>query len=90
MELAEFTYHKDTGQVSERAVVVVNKPSQNLAGYDVTELDADATALFLDQYREIRNNFHQQLDSLLAAFDLKYSYKQFKPTNITNQHITHI
>jgi hypothetical protein len=90
MELTEFTYRKDTGQVTSRAVVVVNKPTANLSGYDVTELDADDTARFLDAYREIRNDFHAQLDNLLQAFDLKYSYKQFKPANITDQHITNI
>jgi hypothetical protein len=84
MKLVEFNYTKVNGVKSNRAVVVVQEPVNNIAGIDVTELDEPTFAMFLQEYREVKNRQHAELLELMQRHDLKHNYRQFKPEKMTD------
>lgn len=78
MKLMEFKYTKADGNVSERAVVVTQEPQKLLGGIDVTNMDADRFAEFTKRYREVSDRNKQNMQELMAEFDLTHNYRQFK------------
>jgi len=88
MKLQEFKYLKQNGQESQRAVIVVQEPQHLVAGIDVSSLDESDFALFINEYREVKNRQHEEVMQLMARHDLKHNYRQFKPENMTNVETT--
>lgn len=88
MKLAEFKYTKANGRESERAVLVVAEPSEFLAGIDVSELDAEQLALFLQDYRALKNRQHEEIMHVVNQHDLKHNYRQFYPDRMKNLETT--
>lgn len=84
MEMQEFKYTKANGEVSERAVIVTQKPQKLLAGIDVTSMDSDEFAKFTKRYREVLDSNKQAMANLMAEFDLTHNYRQFKPEGMSD------
>jgi hypothetical protein len=79
MKLVEFNYTKQDGSQSQRAVMILQEPQRNYAGIDLTQLDESSFALFLDEYRQVKNRQHEEIMQLMARHDLKHNYRQFVP-----------
>jgi len=90
MKLVEFTYTKANGDTSQRAVVEVVQPAQHFEGIDVSQLDTDSFALFVQEYRELKQAQHDATLELLRKHDLQHDYRRFVPERMTNTNTTHI
>lgn len=82
MKLVEFQYTKQNGDTSNRAVLVTHEPQQNLGGIDITNLSTDDFALFIDEYRQVKNRQHEELLQLMQKHDLKHNFRQFIPAKM--------
>ena len=90
MKLIEFTYTKADGSQSERAVIELQQPTKFVEGIDVTQLPESEFALFVQEFRELKNAQHEATMALLAKHDLKHNYRRFTPENmeaVTTEHI---
>ena len=90
MKLVEFSYTKANGDTSQRAVLEVLQPSKHFEGIDVSEMDSDAFAEFISEYRAMKNAQHEATMALLLKHDLKHNYRRFLPeqmANVTAEHI---
>lgn len=90
MKLVEFHYTKPTGDVSTRAVIEVQQPSKHFEGIDVSELPEAEFALFVQEYRELKQAQHEATLQLLAKHDLQHNYRRFVPERMTNTTTEHI
>jgi hypothetical protein len=79
MKLLEFTYIKQAGDVSKRAVIELVTPTKFIEGWDVTQLDDNEFAKFAKSMGELRRRQHEETMQLLQDFDLKHNYRRFKP-----------
>jgi hypothetical protein len=79
MKLLEFTYIKQAGDVSKRAVIELVTPTKFVEGWDVTQLDNNEFAKFAESMGELRRRQHEETMQLLQDFDLKHNYRRFKP-----------
>lgn len=90
MKLVEFQYKKADGTESERAVIELQQPSKHFEGIDVSDLPEAEFALFVQEYRELKNAQHDATMQLLQKHDLKHNYRRFLPeqmANVTAEHI---
>jgi len=90
MKLVEFIYTKDVGEVSKRAVIEVITPSKFIEGWDITNLDEENAAVFMQQMSELRRVQYEQTMSLITEFDLKHSYRRFKPENMSDVKVEYV
>ena len=90
MKLVEFTYTKPTGDVSQRAVIEVQQPSKHFEGIDVSELPEAEFALFVQEYRELKQAQHDATLQLLHKHDLQHNYRRFVPERMTSTTTEHI
>ena len=84
MKLMQFMYTKSNGDISERALLVTQEPTQLIAGIDVTELPEVEFEQFTREMRELKNRQHEETMQLVAKHDLKHNYRQFTPSKMTN------
>jgi len=84
MKIKEFTYTKPNGDVSQRAVIELVSPTEHMEGIDVTELDQDQYAIFIEQLRELEGEMYKRRLELYADFDLQHNYRRFLPQRMTN------
>lgn len=90
MKLVEFTYTKDAGEVSKRAVIEIVTPSKFIEGWDITNLDEENAAAFMQQMSELRRTQHEQTMGLVSEFDLKHNYRRFKPENMSDVKVEYV
>jgi hypothetical protein len=90
MKLVEFKYTKDNNEVSERAVIEVTVPNKFFEGWDITNLNYLDAALFINEMAVLKRSHFEQIADLLNKFDLKHSYRRFKPENMTNTKIEYV
>lgn len=90
MKLVEFTYTKDAGEVSKRAVIEIVTPSKFIEGWDITNLDEENAAVFMQQMSELRRTQHEQTMNLISEFDLKHNYRRFKPENMSDVKVEYV
>lgn len=90
MKLVEFTYTKDAGEVSKRAVIEIVTPSKFIEGWDITNLDEEDAAVFMQQMSELRRTQHEQTMNLISEFDLKHNYRRFKPENMSDVKVEYV
>lgn len=83
-EVLDFTYKKDTGDLSNRKVFVISAPSDMLFGIDLTELEDDAVDLEKTSamLAEIYNRHDKEIQAEIAALDLSSNYRRFKKEGI--------
>ena len=84
MKFIEFKYTKDNGDISSRALVVTQEPTDLFSGIDVTELPELEFEQFTREMRELKNRQHEEMLELVAKHDLKHNYRQFTPSKMTN------
>jgi hypothetical protein len=90
MKLLEFTYTKQAGDVSKRAVIELVTPSNFIEGWDVTNLEAGEFAKFAETMGALRRRQHEETMQLLQEFDLKHNYRRFKPEGMTNVQVEYV
>lgn len=84
MKIKEFTYTKPNGDVSQRTLVELVTPTEHVEGIDVSELDMDQYAEFVQRLRDLETNIYNQRMALYADFDLGNNYRRFVPSRMTN------
>ena len=76
--MLNFTYTKANGDVSDRSLVVLRRPSANYFGIDVTQANEDtveALVEFLEQQKS-------HLENELAELGLRLNYRTFKEEGV--------
>lgn len=84
MKIKEFTYTKPNGDVSQRTLVELVTPTEHIEGIDVSELDMDAYAEFVQKLKALEDTMYNQRMALYADFDLGNNYRRFVPSRMTN------
>lgn len=84
MKIKEFTYTKPDGGVSQRTLVELVSPSEFCEGVDVSELDMDSYAEFMQKLNALETEISEKRNELYAEFDLKHNYRRFVPQRMTN------
>ena len=84
MKLMQFIYTKAAGDISNRAIIVTNEPSQLISGIDISELPEVEFEEFTREMRELKNRQHEEMMQLVAKHDLKHNYRQFTPSKMTS------
>lgn len=88
MKIKNFTYTKDSGEVSERTVLVIAEPKTNYLMYDVSKLEPED----IEALRDIFDNVEEIRDELLRDFEdntgikLNSLWRSFKPEGIAWNH----
>lgn len=90
MKLLEFTYTKQGGDVSKRAVIELVTPSEFVEGWDVTGLDEADFAKFTEIMGTLRRRQHEETMQLLEEFDLKHNYRRFKPSGMADVQVEYV
>ena len=88
MITAKFKYTDAKNRVTNRKVLVVGQPTNKLTAIDVGDISDDQASEFAAAYDAAQKAFFAQVDALKAAYDLKYSFRQFIEGNIENLEIT--
>ena len=84
MKIKEFTYTKANGDMSQRTLVELVTPTDSIEGIDVSELDMDSYAEFIQQLKLLEDEIYARRMALYADFDLSKSYRKFIPSRMTN------
>jgi hypothetical protein len=84
MIVKEFTYTKANGDASQRVLVQLITPSEHVEGIDVSELDMDSYADFVQQLKVIEEELYNRRMKLYSDFDLHHNYRRFVPSQMTN------
>jgi hypothetical protein len=84
MKIKEFTYTKPNGEVSQRTLVELVSPTEHIEGIDVSELDMDTYAEFIQQLKMFEDAVYTSRMKLYADFDLSHNYRRFVPARMTN------
>lgn len=84
MKIKEFTYTKPNGAVSQRTLVELVTPTEHIEGIDVSELDMDSYAEFVQKLKQLEDTLYTQRMALYADFDLSTNYRRFVPSRMTN------
>jgi hypothetical protein len=84
MKIKEFTYTKPNGDTSQRTLVELVTPTEHIEGIDVSELDMDSYAEFIQKLNELEKEIYNKRVELYAQFDLTHNYRRFVPSRMTN------
>jgi hypothetical protein len=84
MKVKEFTYTKLDGKVSQRTVLELVTPTEHIEGIDVSNLDMDSYAQFVQKLKTIEDELNSRRMTLYADFDLQHNYRRFVPSRMTN------
>ena len=84
MQIASFDYTKTSGDVSKRDVLVVSEPTNVVFGIDLSELNPDDMAEFLEDYRKVFDAKQRELAEVMAKYDLTNRFRRFTPEGMSN------
>jgi hypothetical protein len=84
MKFVEFTYTKQDGSKSDRAIIELVTPTKHIEGIDVSQLPEESFAAFTAAMSEMKKVHHNETMELLETFDLKHNYRRFIPEQMTN------
>jgi hypothetical protein len=90
MKLVEFSYTKQDGSVSKRAVIELVTPNKFMEGWDVSQLDEHTFAEFTRHMGELRRRQHEETMQLLNQFDMKHNYRRFKPEAMADVQVDYV
>jgi len=90
MKLIEFTYTKDTGEQSQRAVIELVVPSKFIEGWDGSQLDPVDFVKFTETMNEIKRRHHEEVLNILQEYDLTHNYLRFKPENMSDIQVEYV
>lgn len=83
MTMLAFKYTKPDGAVSERLLLVVAKPESNYKGWELSELSPEDAAALSEELSLLNLEFKEQQIALLKKYDARFSFRSFKPNNMT-------
>jgi hypothetical protein len=84
MKIKEFTYTKPNGDVSQRTIVELITPTEHIEGIDISSLDMDTYAEFVQKLGDLEKEIYNKRTELYNEFDLKHNYRKFVPNRMTN------
>lgn len=85
MKTITFNYTKKDGSTSERTLVTMVTPGgDKYAGIDVSELSPEEGAEFAKLAQQLHDSYILKLQALQADFDLRFNYKQFLVSGMSN------
>ena len=84
MKIKEFTYTKPNGDVSNRVLVELVTPTDSIEGIDITSLDVETYAEFINKLKQLEDEVYNRRMALYADFDLAHNYRKFLPSRMTN------
>jgi len=90
MKLLDFEYTKKNGQFTKRTVAVLQEPQKFIEGIDVSDLDTENFADFVNQYSKLIDEYKHQQALLIEKYDLKHNYRRFIPENMQNVVAEHV
>jgi hypothetical protein len=76
--MKQFTYQKPDGEVSERSLFVLNKPSDSYFGIDLSEF----SVLEQGQYNTMLERLMDSVAEEIEVMGLKHNYRRFKEERI--------
>lgn len=79
MKTLTFSYTKPDNSVSERTLLALVTPVDTFQGIDISELPPEKGAEFVRKYEDLHADFLAEVKELQAEYDLKFSYRTFKP-----------
>ncbi len=77
MKTLSFKYTKSNGKQSDRVIVPISSPSKNVFGIDISELSQEEQATFAVQVGEARIKYMDEVNSIMAQFDVSTMYRNF-------------
>lgn len=85
MTIISFEYpKKHTGIYQPRVLAVITRPSDSYFGIDIGELDTENQAVFSARLQNILEDKSEEIEKLMAEFDLKYCYRNFLKDTMRN------
>ena len=84
MQLNSFTYTKADGTSSKRVLATMHSPTKFYAGTDITELDTEDQAVYLERLEWLHSQYVEAITKLNDDFDLNHRYRQFDASKITD------
>jgi hypothetical protein len=84
MKIAQFQYKDAKGKVSQKEVLVIQEPTNKMSGIDISELSAEAQAIFVAQYAELFDEFKEKILALQKSHDLHFRYRNYLAENMSN------
>jgi len=84
MKIKEFTYTKPNGDVTQRTLVELVSPTEHIEGIDVSALDMDSYAEFIQKLNDLEKEIYSKRIELYNQFDLNHNYRRFIPNRMTN------
>ena len=90
MKLATFSYTDTKGKNSSRRLLITGTPSDKMSGIDVTKYNDEAIAEFSAQYDLLHEAFTEQVRKLEETFDMKYNFRQFFESKMTDLEVEDI
>ena len=84
MKILEFTYTKAGGDVSNRVLVELVKPTSHVEGVDITSLSYDDYAEFVTEMHKLEQEIYTKRSELYAKFDLTHNYRRFVPERMSD------
>jgi hypothetical protein len=90
MKLLDFEYTKKNGEFTKRTIAVVQEPQKFIEGIDITQLDLDEYAEFVNEYSKLLDEYKYLQAALIHKYDLKHNYRRFIPDNMTNVVVEHV
>lgn len=84
MKLLTFKYTKADGSESDRNLVVSVEPTSFFAGTDISELTMEDQALYIAALNAAKEEYMGAIEALNVEFDVKFRYRQFDPSRMTN------
>jgi hypothetical protein len=77
--IEQFEYTKETGDVSQRTVIILNKPSDKILALDVTEFSTAEREYYNEAVEDAQEIFRETIKNL----GLGSQYRYFKKAGIT-------
>lgn len=90
MKLLDFEYTKKNGEFTKRTIAVVQEPQQFVEGIDISGLEVEEFAEFVNEYSKLLDEYKLQQAVLINKFDLKHNYRRFIPDNMENVVVEHV
>lgn len=84
MKTITFVYKKPDNSVSERTLLALVSPTDIYAGIDISTLDPELGAEFVNRYECLHADFLAEVKSLQEEFDVKHNYRQFKQDRMSD------
>ena len=84
MNIITFQYTKDDKSTSNRVLAVMVKPNTMYEGLDLSELSEEEQGAASAACTQAYSDYLFALGAVEEQFDLKYRYRRFNPTKMTN------